>query len=202
MKKSLLALTLTTIMSATAFATIDSYVTVQIPVSGIHESGVCMIKSLAWDGVSNIGTKELVASQALNGPFKIHAMQAGEDNEGLVQANALYGSGVKVAIDVDMDSFNKAPITVDATEASSKAKTLEERAEVVRNVKIAIYAGIQNTISSMVKTAKVELKGLPNQTGIKGAVPAAFKSSFTKVSPYLATIKKELNMVDANGNCI
>lgn len=202
MKKSLLALSLSVIMSATAFATIDSYTTVQIPVSGMHESGVCMIKSLAWDGVSNIGTREIVAAQALNGPFKIHGMQAGEDSEGLVQVNVLYGSGVKVAIDVDMDSFNKATITIDASEASAKAKTIEERTEVIRNVKIAIYAGIQNTISSLVKTAKVELKGLPNQTGIKGAVPVVFKSSFTKVSPYLATIKKELNMVDVNGNCI
>lgn len=202
MKNKLIALTLSTFVSLSAFATIDSYVTIKMPVNGMHEAGVCIVDTLAWDGVSSIGTKEMLASTALNGPFKIPGLQAGEDAEGLVQVNALHGSGVKVAIDVDMDNFTKATLTVDATEASSKAKTLAERAEVIRNVKIAIYAGMANAIGSVVKTAKVQVKGLPNQTGISSPVPLAFKSSFTKTSPYLAGLKKELNIVDGMKGCI
>lgn len=199
--KYFLALALTSFMTTSAFATIDSYVNVKIPVHGMHESGVCLIDTLAWDGISSIGTAQSLAGSALNGPLKIPAFQAGEDAEGLVQVNMLYQSGVTVGIEVDMDNFDKATIKVDATKATATAKTLEERQEVIKNVKIAIYAGVHNTVDGMVKVAKVELKGLPDQKGIKNVVPTAFKANFTKASPYLATVKKELNIVDGAKNC-
>lgn len=201
MKSHLIALTLTSIMTVSAFATIDSYTSVKIPVHGMHESGVCLIDSLAWDGISNLGTAQMVAANALNGPLKIPGFQAGEDAEGLVQVNMLYQSGVAVAIEVDQDKMNTAVVTIDASKASATAKTIEEKEAVVRLVKIAIIAGVENTIDSMITTTKVELKGLPNQKGIKTPVPAAFNSKFTKASPYLTGIKKELDVVMGTKNC-
>jgi len=202
MKKHLLLATLTTLVSLSSFATIDSYVTIKYPVQGMHEAGYCIIDSLAWDGISNIGTKEMLATQALNGPFKIPGIQAGEDSDGLVQVNALYESGVKVDLSVDMETFDKGSLVVNASEASAKAKTLEERDEVIKKVKVAIYAGMANALSGIVPVVKLELVGLPNQAGIKNQVPAVFRSSFSKNSPYLQGLKKELNIVDGKKGCI
>lgn len=201
MKKNLIALTLTSMMSLSAFATIDSYVNVKIPVGGMHESGVCLIDSLAWDGVSNMGTAQMLAGTALNGPLKIPGFQAGEDAEGLIQVNMLYQSGVSVGIEVDQDKLNTAVVSVDASKATAEAKTLEEREAVVRLVKVAIYSGVMNTVDSMIKTTAVKVNGLPDQKGIKSAVPTVFNSKFTKTSPYLGLIKKELNIVDGAKNC-
>ncbi len=201
MKKNLFALALTSMVSLSAFATIDSYTSIKIPVHGMHESGVCLIDTLAWDGVSNIGTSQMLASSALNGPLKIPAIQAGEDAEGLVQVNMLYQSGVSVGIEVDQEKMNTAVVTIDASKATAEAKTLEERADVIRKVKIAIYAGVMNTVDSMIKTTAVVVKGLPDQKGIAIQVPKVFNSKFTKTSPYLAAVKKELDIVDGQKNC-
>lgn len=201
MKKNLLTLALTTLMSIPAFATIDSYTSVKIPVRGMHESGVCLIDTLAWDGISNIGTSQMLANTALNGPLRVPGIQAGEDAEGLVQVNLLYQSGVNVAIDVDMDLLDRATVTIDASKASANAKSVEERQDVINNVKIAIYAGVINAVDSIVKVTKVELKGLPNQKGLSSTVPLSFKSNFTKSSPYLEIIKKDLNLVEGLKHC-
>jgi hypothetical protein len=43
MNKQLIAFTLSTLVTCSAFATIDSYTSVQIPNHGLHESEVCLV---------------------------------------------------------------------------------------------------------------------------------------------------------------
>lgn len=76
MKTKILGLLFASTLATSAFATIDSYTTVKYPVSKMHDSGVCLVTSLAHDGITNAGTAQLLAVSALNKPFKIAGIQA------------------------------------------------------------------------------------------------------------------------------
>jgi hypothetical protein len=161
-----------------------------------------MIDSLAWDGISSPGSKEALAAKALNGPFKVYGIMAGEDQEGMVQVNALFDKGIEVTITTDDFGANKVSISINASEAARKAKSLDERSEVVKLAKTALYAALANTIGSYFKAVSAEVVGLPSQSGIKNPIPSRFNFSFTKESPYLLNLKKELAIIDGAKNCI
>jgi hypothetical protein len=201
MKSKLFIATL--ILSAThAMATIDSYTVVKFPVHAMHEERICMVDSLAHDGISNIGTHQMLVINALNNPFKIPAIHNGEDENGLLDnVNMLYQQGIKLSIDVEYSTVDKATLTIDASEASKNAKSIGERAEIIRNVKLAIYSGVINSIDTIFKTIKIELKGLPDQSDLSSKVPEKFNSNFTKNSPYMQLIQTELNIKDGIRNC-
>lgn len=203
MKKNLLGFIFASTLATSAFATIDTYSTVKYPVSMMQDSGVCLVTSLAHDGITNAGTAQLLAVSALKGPFKIPGIQAGEDSEGLVQVNMLYNQGIDMefVLDWNSDDMSKAELIIDATAASKNAASVEQRTEVVRLVKTAIVASVTNSLTGLVKQVKLTIKGLPNQKGIVNPIPATFNSSFTKASPYLAGVKKELNIVEGIEKC-
>jgi len=202
MKKLFFSLSLLTFLSTHSFATVDSFVSLKIPVFGVQSSDVCMIDSLAWDGISSPGSKEALAAKALNGPFKVYGIMAGEDQEGMVQVNALFDKGIEVTITTDDFGSNKASVSINATEAARKAKSIDERKEVVTLAKTALYAALMNTIGSYFKAVSAEVVGLPSQSGIKNPIPSRFNFSFTKESPYLLNLKKELAIIDGTKNCI
>jgi len=202
MKKNLLAFTITGLFSLTAFATVDSFVNLKIPVYGVQSSDVCLVDSLAWDGISSPGSKEALAAKALNGPFKVYGVMAGEDQDGMVQINALYDSGIEISINTDDFGSNKASVTINASAATKYAKSLDQRIEVVKLAKIAIYSALVNTIGSFYNVVTLEVIGLPTQSGIKNPIPARFNFPFTKESPYLLGLKKELSIIDGGKNCI
>lgn len=203
MKTKIFGFLFATTLVSSAFATIDTYSTVKYPVSMMQDSGICLVTSLAHDGITNAGTAQLLAVSALNRPFKIPGIQAGEDSEGLVQVNMLYNQGIDMefVLDWNAEDMSKAELVIDATNASKNAVTIEQRTEAVRLIKTAIVAGVTNSLTGMVKQIKLTLKGLPNQKGIVNPIPAAFNSNFTKTSPYLAGVKKELNIVEGIEKC-
>jgi hypothetical protein len=202
MKLKLLALAIPFIFNTFAHATIDSYAVVKIPVLAMNSGKVCLISTLAHDGISSLGTSQLLAMMALNSSFKIQGIQAGEDNEGLVDANMLSGKGISVSFEMNEESFDKGVITIDASEASARAKTLEERSEVIKLIKVGLVAGLENVLDGMIRTVKVNLVGLPNQTGIDNKLPVEFKSNFSSSSPYLKNLLKELEVVTDINKCI
>jgi len=202
MKNLFLSLSLLSFLSTQSFATVDSFVSLKIPVFGVQSSDVCMIDSLAWDGISTPGSREALAAKALNGPFKVYGIMAGEDQEGMVQVNALFDKGIEVTITTDDFGSNKASVSINATEAARKAKSLDERNEVLKLAKTALYAALMNTIGSYFKAVSAEVVGLPSQSGIKNPIPSRFNFPFTKESPYLLNLKKELAIIDGTKNCI
>lgn len=197
----MLALGTLMVTSLSAFATIDSFVSVYVPVQKMQSSGVCLVETIAWDGYSNAESHEATLNSTLNGAFKVHTLGAGEDSEGFSDVNFLTTSGVKVDIAFVEGTFSKRVVTVDATEATSKATTLVERQSVIRRVQIAIVAAMKNALTGQVKTAKLLLKGLPSQDGLLLTVPTSFKSEFSRTSPYLKLIMKEMEITEGAKTC-
>jgi hypothetical protein len=202
MKNLFFSLSLFCFVSFSSHATVDSFVSLKIPVYGAQSSDLCMIESMAWDGISSPGSKEALAAKALNGPFKVYGIMAGEDQDGMVQVNALFEKGIEVTISTDDFGTNSATVSINATEAARKAKSVTERSEVVKLAKTALYAALVNTIGSFYKTVSAEVVGLPSQSGVKNPIPSRFNFSFSKESPYLLNLKKELAVIDGMKNCI
>jgi hypothetical protein len=195
----LTTLSLTSILS---MATIDSYTSVKYPVNAINEVGICLVDSLAVDGITNIGTGEAMAARALTKPFMIPAIQSGEDEKtGLLQVNPLFESDLEISMLVDVDNFKKSSITIDASVATSKAKSLEQRKQVIENVKIALVASLANMLTMTGRTATVKLIKLPSQEGVTNPIPSEFKFPFYSQSPYLLALKKELNVMVGIKKC-
>lgn len=117
--------------------------------------------------------------------------------------NMLYNQGIEMDFVMDWEAgdMSKSELIIDATVATKNAVSVEQRSEAVRLIKTAIVAGVSNSLTDNVKQIKVTLKGLPNQKGIANPIPAVFKSNFTKASPYLAGVKKELNIVEGVEKC-
>jgi hypothetical protein len=199
--KKVIAMSFSLLISSVAMATHNGFTKVQIPISGINNSSYCLIKTLAVDGITSLESSKLLAARALNSPFRVAGFQSGEDKNGLLQINVLHNSGIKVEIIADGDELRNNMIIIDASKATKSAKTLEQRSRVIHLVKLALYSGVKNTLDSQLKTAFVQLKGLPDQRGVESPVPLKFNSAFSANSPFLRNLKTELDILDANEEC-
>jgi hypothetical protein len=177
-----------------AQATIDSWTSVLYPVPSMQEEGYCLVPALAWDGISNFGTRQTLAAQALSKPYRVQTqLNEGEDGDGLTpNINELAAAGITFKTDADWDKLDNLKLTI--TAPSRKLSTLEDRETLNRQLKLAIYAGVTNMFDSQVKKVIVEIKGLPDQTAMKNPIPAKFTSAFSKESPYLKSIETEIGI--------
>ncbi len=194
MKKLIVLSALSALMSANAHATVDSFAKVLIPVAQMHSEGFCMSPTLAWDGITNLGTAQMLALSALQRPLKVVGVQAGEDSEGLVDINALSATGITFQFDVDWDGQDH-KLAIDVTSAFANL----DKAQALKAAKLAIYAGVKNSLDSSIKQVRVKVIGLPAQQGPK-PIPASFNSAFSAGSPYLKQLGTELGIsTNCNG---
>lgn len=198
MRKLLLGLlalgSVSALCTTSAFATIDSFVKVKVPVAKMQEEGHFFSEVPAWDGISSgFGTVPLTI-RTLSTPLRVQGMMAGEDENGWVEnVNALYKSGVEINDVTDLGAemyFQTTRIEIDGTQASKD----EDSVTADQKMKLAIYTVVAN-LSANTKKLLITLKGLPQYPeGTKNQLTAKFNYPFTMKSPFIIGLKKELKL--------
>lgn len=191
---TLSAFLLLNLAATSAFATIDSFINVKVPVAKMQEEGYFFATVPAWDGISGGMSHVPLNLMTLAAPFRVQGIQAGEDKNGWVKnVNALHKSGVTITDVTNLDQemyFDITRIEIDGTETSKK----DDSSTADQKIKLAIYTVVSN-LSSSTKKLIITLKGIPAyQPGAKNKLPSKFNYPLTLKSPFVVSLKKELNI--------
>ena len=178
-------------------AIIDSYSKLYYPAVRLQDVGFCLMTTTTVDGISGFGTSEKLSLKNLTAPIRVPGIEVGEDEEGLVDINALSGSEIAVQLELNRRKQGEATLILDGAALVSKnGPSLEGRSRSVKLMKLAVYAGLYNSLASGNLTSiTVILKNLPNQNGITEPLPDHFGAPFTsKSSPEMKKLEADLKV--------